>query len=348
MAKRLVRKPTTSLAVQDDQELLVPGPKRDRLLDQSRSAGAKWVRANIEYSKTKGGTDLSAVDALVDAARKRGLHVQATLMSDPSYAAPGGKLTYQNNDPKLWAQFARTVAAREKGRIGRYSVGNEMNYPAFNAGYDQNPKQAGRVYRNVYREGRKAIRNVDRKAQVLFGELTNNKGTADFMKGALGGKRLYTDGFAYHPYVGDNTKEGGIGDANDPAAIQRVLRSYKSKLQTVKGRQAPLYLTEFGSHRENEPDDVKRAQTFAGAYERAKLAGARQLLQYQLTDKSAQAVERTPARLGGYGETLAPGGEKKKWVWDTSAGTASGDLSAFTNALRSPRTVRRRIVRRGV
>jgi len=324
MARVVAKKPKTSLAFQDDQELMTPGPKRDHLLHQIQQMGGKWVRANVLYGKTNGGRDLTALDGLVNAAKARGIKVQATLMSDPQYLQQQGALNYRNNDPKLWAQFAKTVAEKERGRVGRYSVGNEMNYPAFVEGADKNPRQAGRTYRNVYRAGRKAIKTIDPKSQVLFGEMTNMKGAQEFMKGALGGKRLYTDGFAYHPYDGNS----GAWDTNNLGDLQRALRGYKGKLQTVKGKQAPLYLTEYGKHA-GTGDSASRAKQVAAAYERAKKAGAREFLQYQLTSKQGQ-------QGAGYGAT-APGA-----VWDTSIGTQTGDLSALANALKPKVKVKRR------
>src|SRR6266498_3973808 len=180
MTKKTVRKagvpPKTALGFQDDKALATPGPARDALLAQIAKMGAQDVRYNVLYGKTAGGTNLSELDSLVDAAKQHGLRVQATLMADPRYSNPegtGSGLSYHNNDPKLWAQFAKNVASREKGRVGRYSVGNEMNLTTFLEGADTRPRDAGRTYRNIYRSGYQALKGVDKNAQVLAGELTS-------------------------------------------------------------------------------------------------------------------------------------------------------------------------------
>jgi hypothetical protein len=326
--------PKTSLGFQDDKALATPGPARDALLAQMAKMGAKDVRYNVLFGKTGGGTDLHELDSLVDAARQHGLRVQATLMADPRYANPGGTgpgLSYHNNDPKLWAQFAKNVASREKGRVGRYSIGNEMNLTTFLEGADTRPRDAGRVYRNIYRSGYEALKGVDKNTQVLAGELTSGGGDPrEFLKGFLGGKRVNTAGLAYHPY-----EQGSGWNINQLADLQKTLASYKrqGKLQTAKGAQAPLYITEMGYQR-GTPDQVGRS---AAAYRKAQAAGARQFLQYQLTDKQQPATAGDAYGQGGSAGTRP--------AWDTSVGTAGGDLSAFARALAAkPRQVRKKRV----
>lgn len=331
-------KPTkTSLAVQDDGALMGANTAlRDKLLDQAARGGAKWVRANVMYGATRGGKDLTALNALVDAARARGLHVQATLMGDPKYKNPTGGLTYANQDPKLMAQFARRVASAERGRIGRYSIGNEPNYPAFaaNAG---DPHAAGVSYRNQYRAGRQAIKDADHGAQVMIGELANTPDAVKFMNAVLAGKPLKTDGFALHPYVG---KAPGF-DINHLAEVQKYLAAQKraGKLQTAKGRQAPLYLTEYGVQRGDVPEQ-KRQASLAAAYRKAQGAGARQLLYYQLG-----ATQRDPGDPGtpdvvNYGGDVMPGSPGRApapWKWDTQV-APDGNLVGFLRSVQSAST----------
>jgi hypothetical protein len=319
----------TALGFQDDKALATPGPARDALLAQMAKMGAKDVRYNVLYGKTQGGTDLHELDSLVDAARAHGLRVQATLMADPRYAKPDGSgLSYANNDPKLWAQFAKNVAQREKGRVGRYSIGNEMNLTTFLQGADTRPRDAGRVYRNIYRAGYGALKGVDKNTQVLAGELTSGGGDPrEFLKGFLGGKPIRASGFAYHPY-----EQGSGWDINQLQGLQNTLASYKrqGKLQTAKGTAAPLYITEMGYQR-GTPNQVGRS---AAAYRKAQAAGARQFLQYQLTDKQQPATA-----ADAYGQDGSAG---TRPAWDTSVGTADGDLSAFARALvAKPRVVRK-------
>lgn len=318
--------PKTTLAFQDDAALRTAGPARNALLAQMRKMGAKNVRYNVIYGKTAGGTDLTELDSLIDDARRHGLRVQPTLMADPKYLNPTGGLTYANQDPKLWAQFARNVAQRERGRVQRYEVGNEPNYPAFTKGADTNARQAGRTYRSAYRAAYGALKGTDRSTGVLLGGLTPGGGDPrEFMRGVLGGKPLKASGFSYHPYE----NQEGRWDINTLGDLQASLGRYKrqGKLQTVKGQQAPLYLTEYGVQRGTK-SDAARASQVAQAYRLAQKAGARQFLQYQLTDKTlvqpAQAAD---------GYTAGRPGGRSAPAWDTSIGTAGGDLSLLARAL---------------
>ncbi len=326
-----------ALAFQDDRALFTPGATRDSLLQQMRRMGGKYVRANVEYSKTQGGKDLSNLDGLIDAARSHGLKVQATLMSDPSYAAEQGALNHTTNDPKVWAEFARTVAQHEKGRVSRYSVGNEMNYKAFHKDGNDNPRAAGRAYRQEYRAGYNALKAVDPTNEVLLGELTSGGGDPrQFMKGLLGGKPIKTTGLAYHPY---NNKGGNAWDINSLPSLQATLGRYKrsGQLQTAQGKQAGLYLTEYGNQRSDYPNDQTRARLSADAYRKAQKAGAKEFVQYQLTEKTG--TPGTPADEYGNGGTP---GALKHW-WDTSVGTEGGDLSTFARALRTVQSTKKRV-----
>lgn len=302
--------------------------RRDQLLDQAARSGAKWVRANVFYGQTQGGRDLSKLNALVDAARARGLHVQATLAGDPNYLNPQGGLSYKNADPKLMGQFAQTVAQQEKGRIGRYSIWNEPNVETFMQG-GSNPVTGGRKYRNLYRAGYAGIKAADRGAQVLLGELTSPQvgHPAEFLKSVLAGKPLKTAGLAMHPYV----RPGSQWDINQLGSLQKTLANYKrqGRLQTAAGAQAPLYLTEFGIQRGQQPE-AQRQRALANAYRKATQAGAREMLYYQMT----------PTTHGGpsadmYGQVSQSA--SSGWTWDTSIADASGNILGQLRRYLKPR-----------
>jgi hypothetical protein len=298
---------------------------RDRLLDQAAHSGATWVRANVFYGQTQGGRDLSKLNALVDAARARGLHVQATLAGDPNYLNPQGGLSYKNADPGLMAQFARTVAKQERGRIGRYSIWNEPNVETFLQG-GSNPVVGGRKYRQLYRAGYAGIKGVDPGAQVLLGELTSPQvgHPASFLASVLAGKPIKTAGLALHPYV----RPGSQWDVNQLGDVQRALASYKrqGKLQTAAGAQAPLYLTEFGVQRGKAPE-AQRERSLTAAFRKAQQAGAREMLYYQLTPTPRDPG--APAQVDIYGRTAVPARQAATgWQWDTAVSPAA--LGALT------------------
>ena len=65
----------------------------------------------------------------------------------------------------------RTVAAHFKGRVDRYAIWNEPNLSAWLAPSSTSPAQ----YRSLYKTAYTAIKTVDPKAKVLFGELAPNR-----------------------------------------------------------------------------------------------------------------------------------------------------------------------------
>ena len=114
-------------------------------------------------------------------------------------------------DPVKFAAFARTVAAHFKGRVDRYSIWNEPNLSAWLSP----SKSAPKLYRSLYSAGYTAIKTVDPKAKVLFGELAPNRdgrtiAPLKFLRDVTCSKANYkaarqcaplkADGLALHPY----------------------------------------------------------------------------------------------------------------------------------------------------
>jgi hypothetical protein len=355
-ARKASLPPSPALAAQDDTALQTPGPVRDRLIAQMRRQGVKDVRINAIYGRVK-AEGYGKIDDEVNALRAAGIRPQMTLMGTPSYSPQWDQtLNAQHNNPRVWQQFAADTARHFKGRVGRYSVGNEPNWPAFIAGADKNPRAAGIAYRGIYHGGRAGIKGVDPHAEVLAGELSSAPNAAAFLKAFLGGKRVVTEGLAYHPYVG-----AGGWDINSLPALQKTLASYKrqGRLQTAKGKQAPLYLTEFGTQRGTMPDPDRLKQLAVG-YAKARQAGARQFLQYQLTPSVRRTVttpgQTTTDGYGGMFQTPGSTAPAGGFVWDTGIADAAGNLPVINRGLklagptgptvRTARTARARTARK--
>lgn len=323
--------PRTRLGFQDDTALM--GPQQAAMLDRIKKAGGKDVRMNVIYGKLK-QQGWQPYDQLVNAARARGLSVQATIMGTPQYAPTLDQgLAWNRNDPRQWQQFSNEVVRHLKGRVKRYSVGNEQNIEAF----QQAPAgalAAGRQYRGIYRAGYAGIKAADPTAQVLMGELTSAPGARAFLQGALGGKGLKTSGLAYHPYDQADPRGQNTWDIDTLKELQATLSRYKrqGKLQTAKGKQAPLYLTEFG-YQTNSGSVGQRAAKVARAYRLAQQAGARQFLSYQMAPTVRRTVQ-DPSVGDAYGNMFGGGRHvDPNWVWDTSL-----DPGALAAAMR-PRKV---------
>jgi hypothetical protein len=303
-----------------------------------RRAGAKNARINVIYGKVK-GEGYGKIDQEVNALRAAGIAPQITLMSTPGYmAGADSTLSAANNNPRQWQAFANEVARHFKGRVGRYSIGNEMNLPTFLAANNNGALAGGRAYRGTYRGGYAGVKAADPTAQVLMGELTANNDSRDFLRGLFGGKSLKTAGFAYHPYDKSISGAPAAGrntwDIDNLPDLQATLARYKrqGKLQTAKGSAAPLYLTEMGYFRGGKLSDPERVARMARAYRLAQQAGARQFLSYQIAPTQRPMVQAPPAvnAEGGMvpgAVTQAPG-----WVWDTSL-----DPAALGAALRRPK-----------
>lgn len=347
----MARPAPPALAFQDDAALLTPGPVRDRLLANMRRQGAKNVRLNAIYGRVK-AEGYGAYDDAVNAIRHAGLSPQMTIMGTPAYSPQWDQtLSAAHQDPRVWQQFAGEVAQHFKGRVKRYSVGNEPNIDAFQAGAGNNARQAGRQYRNVYRSGYAGIKHADPGAQVLLGEVTSAPNAREFLAGVMGGKPLKTAGFAYHPYdqPGKPTSTWDIDTLND---LQATLGRYKrqGRLQTAQGQAAPLYLTEFGVQ-QGAGTKAQRLRMLSRAYTKAAQAGAREFLQYQAVPTVRPTVT-TPGQTSAdaYGNAFTgPGhtGQAPGWVWDTSIGDMAGNLPVINRGLRPvARTARARAARK--
>src|SRR4051812_37898498 len=209
--------PRMEFALQDDDVFVTERyMTREKGLEHAAALGAKRIRVNVLWARTlttdesahtppaNGAQyDFSAVDALQLAAAKRNIKLQLTLTGPaPAWATRDCKVGPNQPDPYKFAAFARAVAVHFKGRVDRYSVWNEPNLSAWLAPSATAPAQYRTLYRNAYA----AIKTVDPKAQVLFGELAPNRdgrtiGPLKFLRAtATKNARLKSDGLAVHPY----------------------------------------------------------------------------------------------------------------------------------------------------
>ena len=214
------------LALQDDAVFVDERwMARDTALDHAADLKTKRIRVNVLWSRVLvGGADLrtppahgaqydfSKIDALQAAAAKRGIKLQLTITGPaPAWATGDRKIGGNRPDPVKFAAFARTVTAHFKGRVDRYSIWNEPNLSAWLSPSASAPK----LYRSLYSSGYTAIKTVDPKAKVLFGELAPNRdgrtiAPLKFLRDVTCSKANYkaarkcpplkADGLALHPY----------------------------------------------------------------------------------------------------------------------------------------------------
>ena len=282
---------------------------RDTAYAAVRKLSVRVVRINVIWSHVAGieksdPWDWSHYDAAVDAALAHGIAPELTLTGPaPAWATGNGKRGVFRPRPALFAEFVASAAARYAGRVKRYSIWNEPNWPSWLAPKSAQPS----LYRGLYRAAYDAIRGADPSAAVLIGELAP-MGPPEAAMPPLRFLRsltcsdarwrrhgtcppLVADGFAHHPYAlrwapeyrGPSKDDVTMGSLGRLEGALRLL-ARRGALATPAGSALPLYLTEFGYHANSRTIDERRRATFARrAFDiAARDAHVRQLVWYQL------------------------------------------------------------------
>src|SRR3954454_22517018 len=207
---------------------------RDLALQQARQLGVTRLRVNVLWNRVASAQNRQRTapaqviynwypyDSIVDAAAAYGIKVQMTV-AGPAPAWANGKHraglhegAYKPN-ARLYGQFVHDVAMHFRGRVDRYSIWNEPNWPGWLAPY----KSAPRIYAKLYRAGYRGVKSADSRAKVLFGELApqerRGKSLAPltFVRRATRHRHWKADGFAHHPYgftVSPTSRKGGRND----------------------------------------------------------------------------------------------------------------------------------------
>jgi hypothetical protein len=301
---------------------------RDAAYGAARKLSVRVVRVNLIWThvapaKKGGAWDWSYYDAFVDDALARGIEPQFTLTGPaPAWATGNGKEGIVRPKPGLFAEFVSAAAARYAGRVRRYSIWNEPNWPSWLAPKSDEPA----IYRGLYLAAYDAIKRVDPAADVLIGELAPmgppTAGTAPlrFLRALTCSNTkwqrqgscpaLTADGFAHHPYTlrwapeykgrADDVTMGSLG------RLERALRllARRGALATPSRQPPPVYLTEFGYRANSRVVPEKDRATFTRrAYEIAARDGqVRELVWYQLAappPKSPSSWDTSLLALGG-------------------------------------------------
>jgi hypothetical protein len=277
------RRPALQIGIQDDA-LFVRGPQaygwragelmpRSRAYRAARALSTRVLRINVLWKYVAGVKrgdpwDWSYYDAAVNSAIAHHVEPQLTLTGPaPGWATGDGKPEVFRPKPDAFAQFAATAAERYAGRVRRYSIWNEPNWPSWLA-----PQRAApSIYRRLYLAGYAAIKRADPAAKVMIGELAP-MGPPEaatpplrFLRRLTCSDRrwhavrrcahLVTDGFAHHPYAlrwapwyaGPTRDDVTMGSLGRLTRALRVL-ARRHALATPSGHAPALYLTEFGYH----------------------------------------------------------------------------------------------------
>jgi hypothetical protein len=273
------------IGLQDDSVFVSQrfGYDQEKAYEQAVNLGVTMLRVNVNWNDFA-KTGFAPYDRVVTRAAKHGMRVQMTLYGTTKLdKKPDRRLTYRNPSPRRFAAFAKRFARRYKGRVNRYSIWNEPNYPYFLSPQSRAPQ----IYRALYLAGYRAIKSVSSRIKVFIGELGPNHDPLGFLARVATGLRA--DGLAYHPFqwtaapgafVAERTH---VGISNTPRikATLRALRRQR-RLRTPRGRTVPIYFTEFAYPSSVIRSDARRADWTVRAYRVARRHGVRQLVYYTL------------------------------------------------------------------
>lgn len=330
----MARRP--ELVFQDNA--LLDTARQTPLLDQIKAAGGTGIQQDVIWGDVRknGAYDparMQALAGLFQAANQRGLRPQVRLIGTPHYMAKGrpgvdtGLSTYTPN-ATVMRQFAHDMSKAFGGQVSRYAIWNEPNISSFIM--RDNPADAARVYRDLYRAGYAGVKEGNRNARVGFGELTSGDphatgaaSTVGFLNRVLAGKHpLRADYVAVHPYQWSDPSrhpqgmDPGFGGISNLGAVNDAIgAAYRSgRLRTSGGNRVPLMLSEFG-YRHDVANRSQRAAWLLRAMREAREQGVMGVNLYQLV----------PSKHGD--------------VWDSSILTPRGALpSDFRRAIRAART----------
>jgi hypothetical protein len=308
------------VAVQDDSVFLYHRYYNvDTAYKQAAEIGARWLRLNVIWGDFK-RYGFGPIDRAVNEARAHGFSVQFTVAGTPQYDPRGDRyIRYYKPNASRYASFLKRVARRYRGKVRRYSIWNEPNLPR----WISPTRQAPRYYRNLVLKGYAALKSVDRRNQVLIGELTSAHNPLSFLRNLGAAGRIRADGLAYHPFQfgvepGRRNRTSFVG-ISDTRLIQSTLRSLRGRF----GRTLPIYFTEFGYQGPGggvyHQSESSRTAWTVKAFQLVQRYGVKEMLYYQL-------IHSPPGTLRGD-------------IWDSGIvnlnGTPTSVFAAMVKARRS-------------
>ncbi len=293
-----------------------------------------------------------AYDTLIADAARYGISLELTLVGPgPRWATGNRKISQVAPDARAFGRFARDAAAHFAGRVDRYSIWNEPNWhywlqPSKDCRSGRWAESCDRkvalLYRSLYRQGYRGVKAADPEADVLFGELSPrgrvrtqlSTPPLEFLRTATCSKRnwsaarrcegLDADGFAQHPYDIDAGPTDPAPNADDVTlsslnrlvvALRRLAR--RGALETPRGRQLDLYLTEHGYMRGGRFKVSAKVharyltKSFQIALEHPRV---KQMLQYLLVQPPKGRDTFPSHLLGRKGQVSRPYKALQQWV----------------------------------
>ena len=212
--------------------------------------------------------DWSRYDAVIDAARERGMNVLLTLTTPgPRWAMRDREDHVSYPDAGAFGSFVEAAAKHYGERVDTWAIGNEPNHPRFlRPQYRGGRAVSPAIYRGLFRAADAALERAGQGADtLLLGEMLprGRRGRSvaplAFLRGVLCLDRRYrkrsscgrlnADGVSHHPYT---TKEGPyfVSPNRDDVTIGSLSRLVSALDRAARagaiGSRMPIWLTEFG------------------------------------------------------------------------------------------------------
>jgi len=263
-----------------------PGLLGASTLARLQSLGAGLVRTDFVWTRIEprqGGYDFAAYDALVDAARARGIAVLGLLVYNSAWAEGG---EFSPPDPDPFAGFAEATAGHFRGRVAAWEIWNEQNL-----GFRfWQPNEDAAAYGALLAAAYPAVKRGDPDATVVLGGL-NAQGVATpgedyladlyFARPDLG--RSY-DALGFHPYMSyppqAPPEQTGAGERSVALKVARL----RAMLEHYGDGAKPIWLTELGWAVYGVVDEAAQARFTVRAFAESLAAGADRVCYYTLDD----------------------------------------------------------------
>lgn len=220
--------------------------QRAQFLDQTKAAGATWVRIDVSWAMlqptSRNSYDLNwgvpFVDRVVNMATSRGLRPLITLWLTPGWANGGAGERTLPTDPNDYARAAAWAAARWAGKVPAWEIWNEPNEPSYMTGTD--PVAYTRLLRAAY----PAIKAANPAAKVVFGGPASND-SAWIARAYAAGAQGSFDVMATHPYMAIADQPPTVPDDGTPYNFTHLASVYDLMVRNGDGGKQ-IWATEFG------------------------------------------------------------------------------------------------------
>jgi polysaccharide biosynthesis protein PslG len=232
---------------------------------------AHWMRTAIRWDlvepKSPSSDDWTHVDHIVDDAQQHNVSLILNITGTPPWArAPGAGNVEFPPDLRTYATFVGKLAARYRGRVAAYELGNEPNHKKSFSHPD--PK----VYEQLLQLSYPLIKAADPATKVLTGGLGGTKDKKGAIPGDVylaelyaAGAKPYFDGVSYHPYTYPLLPSADTG----ARGWSRLLTARATMVANGDAAKK-IWVTEFGAPT-NGPNSVDETQQAAIMYDAYRL-----------------------------------------------------------------------------